>query len=212
MKKLFSCLLIATLLAATQGCATLKNTKVPQAFADVGICSQCRKYVALDDLSEGEKAVCPECGVTFGVKDARLGFKKAIVSSKNKKAAQGALTITWMAATFAAAFYGIPLPPPPITEDTFSPYRTPLKIRCRKAARAPHAPLSYNDAAGCQDLYVPSTLQNPYETVRRPYSIVITDVYAKDALKPYEVSHTEVRKISHDLPDFSGNTTLGMKN
>jgi len=212
VKKVVSCILISALLAASQGCATLKNTKVPQAFADVGVCSQCKKYVALDGLYDEENAVCPECDATFRVKDARLGFNKMIVSRKNQKTAEGVLTVTWMAATFAAAFYGIPLPPPPITEDTFSPYRAPFKIRCRRAAKAPDMPLSYTDTEGCQNLYIPARLPNPYETMRSSYSLVITDLYANDGFEPYGVSHITMRKISEGPPDFAGNSMLRMKN
>ncbi len=212
MKKLVSVGLILALLLPSQGCATLKNTKVPQAFTDVGVCSQCKKYIALDGLSDDESAVCPECDATFRVKDARLGFKRLIISRKNQKTAQGVLTVTWMAATFAAAFYGIPLPPPPITEDTFSPYRAPFRIRCKKAVKAGEMPLSYTDAEGCQSLYISARLPNPYETSRSPYSLVITDLYANDGFEPYSVSRITMRRIAEDPPDFAGNAMLGMKN
>lgn len=212
MKRLVSIGLIVSLLTSAQGCATLKNTKVPQGFADVGVCSQCKKYIALDGLSDNEKAMCPECDATFRVGEARLGFKKLIVSRKNRKTAQGAFTVTWMAATFAAAMYGIPLPPPPITEDTFSPYRAPFRIKCRRAVKVQDLPTSYDYTEECKGLYIPAKLPNPYERMRTPYSLVVTDLYAGDGVFPGGVSRIAMGRILEEAPDLAGNLMLGMKN
>ena len=181
MRKLISIALILALLIPAQGCATLKNTKVPKAFNDVGVCKRCEKPVALDGLADSDSAVCPECGARFIVKDARLGFKRKIVSLANKKAAAGFMTVTWLAASVAGMFYGIPIPLPPVSADTFSPYRTPLSISCRKAKKAPEAILRYSEELFDTDnntykgLYVNSRLPNPYEKEPGAYSLVIND-------------------------------------
>ena len=76
--------MILSLLIPAHGCATLKNTKVPKAFKEVGICGHCKKLIALDGLADDESAICPECGAPFIVKDARLAFKRSIAAHEGR--------------------------------------------------------------------------------------------------------------------------------
>lgn len=186
------------MLAGAPGCATLKNTKVPQAFDDVGVCKHCNKLVALDGLADEETAICPECGATFTVRDARLGFKRKIVGRRNAKTAQSFLTVTWLAASVAATLYGIPIPPPILNEDSFSPYRAPLRITCRRAKRAAATPIIYNEIAirnpsSYSELYIPAQFPNPYEMEQGPYSIVINDY---DEGQDLPVKNAKLGKVS----------------
>ncbi|MDD5436011.1 MAG: hypothetical protein PHX20_00480 [Candidatus Omnitrophica bacterium] len=126
-------------------------------------------------------AICPECGAHFIVRGGRTGFKKLIVSRKNQKVAQSLLTVSWLAVSVAGTFYGIPLPPPPISADTFAPYRTPFRIRCLKARKAADA-IPYSEGlllAGSdgyyKSLYADRWLSNPYDKELRPYSVVINE-------------------------------------
>ena len=175
------------------GCATVRNTKIPMSFKDVGVCGQCKKAVALDGLLDSNVAICPECGTKFLVSDARLGFRKEIVGRKNQKLLGGLLTVTWLAATVAASFYGIPLPPPPITEDTFAPYKAPFMIRCRMAKIVEETNAYYSG-----NLYVPAKLPNPYESIRPPYSIEIND-FDNDVNNSVVL---EMKKLSSDALFF----------
>ena len=198
MKKVISSILIAMLLVTSQGCATLKNTKVPKAFKDVGVCAHCKKLIALDDLADDDTAICPECGAPFIVRDARLGFKRKIATQKNQKSAKNFLTATWLAASVAGMFYGIPIPPPIIKKETFSPYMAPFRISCRKARRAPDpTPYYYvttiatHDSSGSyKNLYMPSKFPNPYETEMSPYSIVVNDYEGAPLKKISEGSYS----------------------
>jgi hypothetical protein len=125
---------------------------------------------ALDDLADDDTAICPECGAGFTVRKARMEFRKRIVAKRNQKAAQGLLTIAWLAASVAGTLYGIPIPPPPIKEDTFAPYRAPLRITCRRAKKM-EPPVIYRDVS----LQSVAWLQNPYEKELNPYTVVIDD-------------------------------------
>lgn len=180
MRRLVAAALILAIALPAQGCATVKNTKIPASFKDVGVCGNCKKLVAVDGLLESDVAICPECSTKFLVSDARLGFRKKIVGHKNQKSAEGLLTITWMVASVAASMYGIPVPPPPITEDTFAPYKAPLMVKCRKAQLAGDNTSSYaaqtakNSASG-GNLYVSPELSNPYAAAGSRYSVEIKD-------------------------------------
>ena len=198
LKRALSCILILVLLVPVQGCATLKNTKIPKAFKDVGVCANCKKLIALDDLADYDTAICPECGAPFIVRDARLGFKRKIATQKNQKAAKSFLAATWLAASVAGMIYGIPIPPPIINKETFSPYMAPLRISCRKARRAPD-PIPYyyvttiatHDSNGSyKNLYIPSKFPNPYEIEMSPYSVVINDYEGSPLKKLSEGSYS----------------------
>jgi predicted RNA-binding Zn-ribbon protein involved in translation (DUF1610 family) len=203
MNKFIAIALILSLLAPVYGCATLKNTKVPKAFKEVGVCANCRQLIALDELADGDSAVCPECGAWFIVKDAKAGFAKKMVSLKNGKMARSFMAITWLAASIAGIFYGIPIPPPVIDKETFSPYQAPFRISCRRAIRASEA------APHLENLYMPVKLSNPYEADRVPYCLVIDD-YEGAALK-------KISESSHALMDepaiiYGKSRMLKMKN
>jgi len=179
MKALVSALVALAFMASISGCATIRNTKVPKAFKDVGICGYCGAPIALDGLADDESAICPECGARIVVGDTRLGFKRDMAARRNARTARSFLTVTWLAAAVAGAVYGIPIPPPPIDEDTFKPYRAPFSIKCRRARRVP-APAPYDSAVltGARgNLYVDRRLPNPYEIDGGPYSVVINDYY-----------------------------------
>ena len=187
MKRLVSAVLVMALVVSSQGCATVKNTRIPKAFSDVGVCKHCRNTVALDGLADDENVICPECGARFTAGEARLAFRKKIVSRKNQKTARSFLVVTWLAVSVAGAFYGIPLPPPPIDRDVFSPYRTPFSIKCRRARRAPETVPYAGDilTSGNENLYMADWLPNPYTKDIGPYSVIINDYYTGEGAAPY---------------------------
>jgi len=189
MKKMVSCILIFVILVASHGCATLKNTKVPKAFKDVGVCVHCKKLIALDGLADDDTVICPECDTPFIVKDARTGFKRSIAAQKNRKAAKGFLTAAWMAASVAGMIYGIPIPPPMIDSDTFSPYVAPFSISCRKARRAYRPDPYYRETFTISPNSGWSKLPNPYEVEIGPYSLVIDDYEGRPLKKICESSY-----------------------
>ena len=73
MKRLVSAVLVMALVVSSQGCATVKNTRIPKAFSDVGVCKHCRDTVALDGLADDEDVICPECGAHLKASESELG-------------------------------------------------------------------------------------------------------------------------------------------
>lgn len=200
MKRFLSIVVITALLIPSQGCATLKNTKIPKAFDDVGVCKQCKKMVALDGLTDDDIAICPECGGRFVVKDARTGFIRKIVERRNRKTAESFLTVMWLATSVAGTLYGIPIPPPPLSEHSFAPYKPPFKIRCRRARSI------------YKNFYLSSQFPNPYAMERGAYSIVINDFHDYDGPN-LDLNRITLRKIGESNYDFIDNRSmLEMKN
>lgn len=133
MRRYLIPLLIAALLAPCSGCATVRNTKIPQAFVDLGYCVNCKKVMALDGISDNTVCTCPSCGVRVIAKDAKHNFRRRCADLKNGKTAIGVLSAGALAASIAGAVFGIPIPPPPISEETFTPYEMPMIVTCKKA-------------------------------------------------------------------------------
>jgi len=182
MKNFISLVTLISFLASVSGCATLKNTKVPTSFNEVGICRHCKNAIALDGLQDDETAICPECGLAMGVKRAKYEFKRGYVDRRNQKTAYGVLTVTLFLASIAGAVYGIPIPVPPIEPDTFTPYKLPIGIRCRQAKPAPPLGepvlLKAEDARTYkfyEDSYGSAALVEPKDLYAGPYTLVISD-------------------------------------
>lgn len=131
---IFRVLVSAAIIISSHGCATLKNTKIPESFSELGYCRNCKRVMALDGLSEGTKCFCPNCDTEFVVKDAKYRLKRRCADLKNQKTAGGVLTVAMMGASVAGAVFGIPIPPPPVCEDTFRPYEMPEVVTCKKAS------------------------------------------------------------------------------
>jgi len=183
--------LIIALILPASGCATLKNAKMPSQFTSLGLCPSCGQVIAVDELSDDEIAVCPECNSTFLVRDAKYHFRKKCVTLKNRKAAADVLTVALILASVAGAIYGIPVPPPPIADDTFIPYKLPALISCRRARKAlSDGSEIYTPAPD----FKPSGLRpNPRRMYESPYSVVIEDRHYDDYLPelnivPYYIS------------------------
>jgi len=133
-KNIFTILIATSLLIPFQGCATMKNTKIPESFSELGYCSKCKKVMALDGISDNTACACPTCDAGFVVKDAKYSFKRRCADLRNQKTAGGVLTVAMMGASLAGAMFGVPLPPPPVSEDTFRPYEMPQVVTCKKAS------------------------------------------------------------------------------
>ena len=123
-----------SLLIPFQGCATIKNTKIPESFSELGYCLNCKRVMALDGLSDGMECFCPNCDTNFFVKEAKYRFKRRCADLKNQKTAGGVLTVTMVAASVAGAMFGVPIPPPPVSEETFKPYEMPQVVTCKRAS------------------------------------------------------------------------------
>lgn len=133
MKNMLSWILVVAMLPLG-GCATMKNTKIPAAYNEVGYCKGCKRLMALDGLQDAATCSCPNCGREFVAGKAKADFKKKCVDKKNMKAAVGCLSAAMVAASIAGSIYGIPIPPPPVSEETFAPYELPMVIECKQAA------------------------------------------------------------------------------
>jgi hypothetical protein len=134
MRKVVAAILAILIACGSLGCATTKNTAMPVSFREVGYCGKCNSALALDGLSEEQVIACPNCGVISSVADAKYKFKRKYIDKKNTKTAKAFLTVALVAAAVAGAIYGIPVPLPPIDSETFTPYRLPVAITCRKAS------------------------------------------------------------------------------
>lgn len=209
MKRIVSLILMAAFISSVSGCATLKNTKVPEEFSDLGICPSCRQVIAVDGFSANEIAVCPECGSDFLVKAAKDLFKKKCVDLKNKKTASSVFMIALMAASIAGAIYGIPIPPPPIDEETFMPFEYPVAIAARMAEQPQlsEPPSAVETPAikppADMDLSMPRAFNDRYSFYESPYSIVIADEYraSYDYMQgdvPYNISMGKIGGECYD--------------
>jgi len=215
LKKIVSLILAVAFISSASGCATLKNTKMPEEFSDLGVCPTCKQIIAVDGFSGSEIAVCPECGSDFLVKDSKGVFKKKCVDLKNKKAITGVLAIALMAASIAGAIYGIPIPPPPIDEETFRPFEFPLAISARMAGQPPLS----EPAVGMESttlklpadlgISMPRPYNDRYSFYESPYSVVIADEYRGyyDYVKeeiPYDISMGRIGGERYDV-ELMGN-------
>lgn len=181
-------MIVATLISAS-GCATLKNTKVPGSFSEVGICRHCNNAIALDGMKDEDIVICPECKLATSVKDAKYRFKRGYVDHRNKKTAYSVLAITLFVASIAGAVYGIPIPALPIEPDTFTPYRLPFGIKCNRANPAPPLGepirLTAEDARAhkfYEDVYGSAMLVEPKDIYASPYTMIIADRYEDNAV------------------------------
>lgn len=202
MRSLVSSLLIIVLILPASGCATLKNMKIPPQFTELGLCPSCRQVIAADGLSDDEIAVCPECNSTFLVRDAKYRFRKKCVDLKNRKAASGVLAVALLAASVAGAVYGIPVPPPPISEGMFVPYKLPALISCRRAHKAlSDSSEIYTKIPGFRP--ASSSRPDPRRMYESPYSVVIEDLYYDDYMPelniaPYYISLGRLNSDRYD--------------
>ena len=131
---IFRVLVSAAIIISSHGCATLKNTKIPESFSELGYCRNCKRVMALEGLAESTECFCPNCDAEFVVKDAKYRFKRRCADLKNQKTAGSVLTVAMMGASVAGAVFGVPIPPPPVSEDTFRPYEMPQVVTCKKAS------------------------------------------------------------------------------
>lgn len=129
-------IIITNFFISSSGCATVKNTRIPESFTDIGYCRNCKRVMALDGLSDDTLCACPNCDMNLVVKDAKYRFKRRCADLKNQKTAGSVLTAAMMAASVAGAVFGVPIPPPPVSDDTFTPYEMPQVVTCRKASPA----------------------------------------------------------------------------
>ena len=136
MNRILAVMITAVVVMECLGCATLRNTKIPEAFREVGLCAGCKRLMALDGLSDGMTCECPNCGRPFVVADVKTAFKRRCADLKNRKTAMSCLAVGMTAASIAGAIYGIPIPPAPVDEETFRPYELPMLIECRQASPA----------------------------------------------------------------------------
>jgi len=126
--------IVAAIGVSSCGCATMKNTKIPESFSELGYCSGCKRVMALDGISDNTACLCPNCDEEFVAKDAKYKFKRRCADLKNQKTAGGVLTAAMMAASVAGVMFGVPIPPPPVSEETFKPYELPQVVTCKKAS------------------------------------------------------------------------------
>lgn len=133
MRRGFAIIIAVAIALSNQGCATVRNTKIPAAYSEVGLCAKCKRLVAFDGLSDGMRCDCPNCGTPLTVRDAKENFKRRCADLKNRKTALSCLAVGMTAASIAGAIYGIPIPPAPVDEDTFRPYELPMALKCRQA-------------------------------------------------------------------------------
>ena len=87
MRRLAAAALAAAIAVSAPGCATMRNTKIPQAYSDVGYCPKCRQVMALDGIGPNASCSCPTCGNTFTAGYAKTSFKKRYADKKNQKIA-----------------------------------------------------------------------------------------------------------------------------
>ena len=189
---------------------------MPESFSSLGSCGKCKSAIALDGLSDSDVVVCPECGAELTVESAKYRFKRKYVDRKNLKVASGVFQVALLAASIAGAMYGIVIPPPPISEDTFTPYRLPLMISCRKAEKAgveaddvydgkirlaPNVHDSLYDAYSSRKIHFgPSLVSVSSNTYESPYSVKIEDDdYLAELEEVYYSDHVSIESINAAL-------------
>ena len=139
--RMMAVLMVAALLAPCQGCATVRNTRVPEAYSEVGLCGKCKRLMALDGIADTAACACPNCGAPIQAGQAKYNFRRKCADKKNLKSAISCLSVAMLAGSIAGSIYGIPIPPPPMDANTFTPYELPPSLRCRQAVPADAPPV-----------------------------------------------------------------------